>query len=51
LFSVLDASGKLPEGLMMGNLILVGSYSSCLDVNVLPHMHNQTLIEGFRYKP
>jgi hypothetical protein len=45
---VLDATGKLPEGFLMGNVNFVGSYSSCLDVDVLPHVHNQTQVEGFR---
>ena len=45
---MLDASGKIPEGILTGNLMVVGSYHSCLDVNVLPFNYNGAGIEGFQ---
>jgi hypothetical protein len=45
---VLDAWGKIPEGFLGGNIMFIGSYSACLEVNVLPHKHNGTDIEGFQ---
>jgi hypothetical protein len=48
LTTVLDASGKPADGLLMGNLVFLGSYSSCLDVKVEPHQHNQSEVGGFR---
>ena len=37
LFLVLDATGKLPDGILQGNLYALGSYSSCLDVEAKPN--------------
>ena len=36
LFKVLDATGKLPDGILQGNLYALGSYSSCLDIEAKP---------------
>ena len=33
-FSVLDASSKFPVGLMKGNILNVGNYDECLQVEV-----------------
>jgi hypothetical protein len=45
---VLDANAKIPEGFLNGNTFALGSYSSCLDIKVDSHKHNQTMIEGFQ---
>ena len=34
---MLDATGKLPDGILQGNLYALGSYSSCLDVDAKPN--------------
>lgn len=48
LFSVLDAQGKLQEGVFLGNLLALGNYPSCMDVDVKSHKHNDVEVEGFR---
>ena len=48
IFSVADAIGKLPSGILSGNKIGLGSYSSCLDVKVQPHLHDGHQVDGFR---
>jgi hypothetical protein len=45
---VLDASSHLHEGILTGNVLFLGSYSSCLDVNVPPHNFNGSDIQGFK---
>jgi len=47
--SVHDAQGKLPEGVLLGNLLALGNYPECMEVNVKAHYHNQTKIQSFRW--
>jgi hypothetical protein len=44
---VLDAWGKIPEGILIGNVNSLGSYASCLEIKVQSHKHNGTDVEGF----
>ncbi len=50
IFSVLDSWGKIPEGILTGNVVSLGSYASCIEVDVPPHKHNGTEIKGFQWE-
>ena len=41
-----DANGKIPDGVVNGNTMLLGSYSSCYEVKVEPE-EDPTELGGF----
>ena len=46
---VLDATGKLPDGMLVGHQKLMGNMDECLDIEVFkPHFDGEVL-ESFRY--
>ncbi len=48
LSAVLDATGHIHDGILNGNVIVLGNYDSCLDINVQDHEVNGTKVEGFQ---
>ena len=48
-FIVLDATGKLPDGMLVGHQKLMGNMDECLDIEVFkPHFDGE-ILESFRY--
>jgi len=45
---VLDATGHIHDGILNGNVIILGNYDSCFDINVQDHEVNGTKVEGFQ---
>lgn len=41
MFSVFDSFGKVPNGLLSGNINALGDFDMCLDVNVPGHFRGQ----------
>ena len=48
--SVYDAAGKIPDGVLSGNTMLLGSFSSCYEVVVSPQ-DDPAGIGGFGGRP
>ncbi len=48
--SVLDAHSRWPDGVLEGNLFTIGSYYSCLEIDVDDTTLNNTQLEGFKYE-
>ncbi len=48
MISVIDAMGKLPEGILAGNVFALGDYNTCLDVKAPEFQLDGSTIEGFR---
>jgi hypothetical protein len=45
---VADSNAHIHDGILNGNLIFLGSFFSCLDVNVPDFTVGGSVIEGFR---
>ena len=48
IFTVLDSSAHLNAGILAGNINFLGSFDSCLEVNVKGFHENGRTVEGFR---
>ncbi len=46
--AVLDATGHIHDGILNGNVIILGNYESCLDIKVEDRETNGTIIQGFQ---
>ena len=46
--TVLDSSAHLNDGILNGNVIFLGNYDSCLEVDFASYEENGKTVEGFR---